>query len=175
MHRTFDEKRNILRMEEYEDGVQYKCTDYTYDSEGRLLSTESTYPVKEYWESTSLRNTYDAAGNLVKEENETVLVDGTAFSSRTETAYDGQGRKTIQEVYSNDVLQYTYHFAYEGNTMTRTSTVPGEENSGKLVYTYDDYGNALSIEAYGPEGGLQFRELYACIGTDGSISSGIPE
>ena len=171
-HYTFDEKGNTIRTEEYENGVQYKITDNEYDSENRLISSESTYPLKEYWLSTSQRNTYDASGNQILEESEILLIDGTGYTTRKENAYDDQGRILQETYYVNSDLQHTYAYTYSGNTMTRTSTTPGEESAGKLVYIYDDHGNQLRIEAYGAEGELQYRQVYTYIGTDGSTVSG---
>ena len=63
----------------------------------------------------------------------------------------------------------------QGNVGTGTSYKADGTPMGKQLLEYDDYGNLLRLESQKLQGITLSVICYEYIGTDGSISSGIPE
>ena len=69
------------------------------------------------------------------------------------------GSKVTETNSSSEVSQYAV-YSYDGNVTTIT-TYDGQDNmTGKTVETYDEAGNILSREQYGPEGELYNRAAW---------------
>ncbi len=109
-------------------------TEYTYDADGRLIQmTDPSGNVTQYQ--------YDPDGNLLK----TTYANGT-FTTQT---FDKDNRVTS----STDAAGNTTNYEYDSNNMlteTILPAVPDPANDGKLtrpeyVYTYDSYGNMVSM------------------------------
>ncbi len=176
-HRAFDDQGNVILVESYEDGVKTAVITREFDSVGRLVSTVTDYIGHPFYTQITNRRAYDDQGNQISEDNTIAMTDGTTSTQHKETTYDAQGNKLEDTVTTDGVPGNGYRYAYEGNTMIRTGTGPdgSDSNGGWLVYTYDELGNELSIEAFGPDGALQYVQRYNYIGTDGSMVKGIPE
>lgn len=176
VHRSFDKNGNILKMEEYDNGVKTIVAYSEYDEENRPLSQVSTYFGHALLQKSKMEYTYDSLGNEVTEIQELTYLDGTVFTSRTEREYDSKNRVTRQRQFTGETLSSDYLYTYDeaANTQTRTSATEGD-GSGKLVYTYDNHGNTLRIEAIGPDGNTQYLQRYRYIGSDGSETSGFEE
>lgn len=174
VHRSFDHQGNIIKMEEYDNGTKTGVAYNEYNEKNQLISQISTYFDHPLLQKIEYRYTYDSQGNELEENQEMTYTDGTISTSRTVSQYDSRNRLTEVSQYTGDTLSYTYLYTYDdtANTQTRTTT---EANSGKLVYTYDDHGNLLTLEAFGPDGTLQYTQRYRYISTDGKESSALAE
>lgn len=171
--RTFDENGRILQTEEYEGGVLVNTVINEYDEEGRLRSCVTTYPDHEFYVSITQTNTYDDAGNCIAEETAFVFTEDAPLVSRKECTYDEAGRILTESHFTDGEPDSVFTYTYDSNTMTRTCTEPTGISSGRLVYTYDDHGNQLRIDAYdGAEETWVYRQCFTYIGTDGSTVTG---
>ena len=168
IHQTFDDSGKMVRAESYSGGTLEGASEYTYDSEGReskVVTTDSDGGVV-----TTLLYDYDKKGNLVSYVMETPV-----YSSRNEYSYDRKNRLVTMKVFHNDELVSRIEYTWEGNTKYGSVFAMGEQAARKTVTVYDDVGNVLVEENYDLLGALQYRTCYEYTGTDGSVSSGIPQ
>jgi len=167
VHRTFDENGNVLKALAYADGELTTETEYTYDADGREIKTVGT-------DSSGYVNTveriFDKNGNLV-----TYLADNGISLSRQEFSYDQQNRRIGAEYYQNDQLTDRIEYTYENGVQKGIHYDASGKQQRTIFVTFDDAGNPLTEETFDLPGTLLSRTCYAYLGTDGSVSSGIPE
>lgn len=152
----------------FEDGTPAYTTDYFYDQEGRQVKTESV--IHETNMHSTTERVFDSKGNLV-----TYLHDNGYYATRLEYTYDAQNRRLSRHDYQGDDLTSYIEYVWEGNIQTGTVYHADGTPARKTVSRYDDAGNLLTEDAYDLLDTLQSRTYYEYIGTDGSISGGIPE
>lgn len=166
--RTFDEKGQVIKAETYDDDRHISTTEYTYDDNGETIFIKSTQPESDV--VITIQRIFDGKGNLV-----TYIQDTGYYVGRYEYRYNQKNQRVREEYYRDDVqLDYT-EFTWEGNVGTGNSYKADGTPTGKLLMEYDDYGNLLQLESQDLLGTTLTVSCYEYIGTDGSISSGIPE
>lgn len=172
--RTLDENGRTIRLDLEENGELVTSTTYTYDAQGRQTSN-TTLQYLSFADHSETTMSYDKNGNRTRVESTITYSDGTEQTSRTEYTYDRNNHRTSQTEYANGIVSRTIEYSYDTATNVETGIISGADGkeSGKWITTYDSYGNQLKLEAYGPDGEIQFRQLYSYIGTDGTVSSGI--
>lgn len=168
IHQTYDESGNLLSAASYSEGRLSGTTSYTYDAEGRQIKAVTTYPDSSF--TTTLEHVYDAAGNLIA-----YTVDTGLYTSRQEHTYDSRNRRISTAAYQNDALTNRIEYTWEGNTQLGTIYNADDIPLRETVTIYDNAWNALVEETYDILGTLESRTCCEYVGTDGSISSGIPE
>ena len=119
---------------------------------------------------TTLLYDYDKKGNLVS-----YVMETSVYSSKNEYSYDKKNRLVATKVFHNDELVSRIEYTWDGNTQYGSVFAMGEQAARKTVTVYDEAGNVLIEENYDLLGTLQYRTCYEYTGTDGSISSGIPQ
>lgn len=166
--RTFDEKGQVMKAETYDGDRHISTTEYTYDDNGEKIFVKSTQPESDI--VTTIQRIFDDEGNLV-----TYIQDTGYYVGRYEYAYNQKNQRIREEYYRDDVqLSYT-EFTWEGNVGTGTDYKADGTPMGKLILEYDDHGNLLRLESQDLLGTTQSIICYEYTGTDGSISSRIPE
>lgn len=166
--RTFDDRGQVIRAESYDDDLLISITEYTYDDNGEKTFIKSTHP--EDGIVITMERIFDDHGNLI-----TYIQNTGYYVGRYEYAYNQKNQRIGEEYYRDDVqLDYT-EFTWEGNVGTGTNYKADGTPMGKLLMEYDDYGNLLRLESQDLLGTTLTVSCYEYIGTDGSISSGIPE
>ena len=166
--RTFDEKGQIIKSETYEGDLLVHTGEYTYDDNGEKTFVKATYP--EDNTVITVQRSFDDAGNLIS------YIQDTGYSvHRYEYGYNQKNQRIREEYYRDDELQDYTEYVWEGNVGTGTSYHADGTHVGKRVLEYDDHGNLLRLESQHPTGITLSVSCYEYIGTDGSISSGIPE
>ena len=166
--RTFDEKGQAINVENYEDNRLVSTTEYTYNDDGEMTFIKSTHP--EEGIVNTIQRIFDDHGNLI-----TYIQDTGYYVGRYEYAYNQKNQRVREEYYRDDVLLDSIDFAWEGNVGTGTSYKADGTPLGKRLLEYDAYGNLLRLESQDLLGTTQTVSCYEYIGTDGTISSGIPE
>lgn len=166
--RTFDEKGQVVRAESYDGDRHISTTEYTYDDNGETVFVKSTLPGDDI--VTTLQRIFDDRGNLV-----TYIQDIGYYVSRYEYSYDKNNRRIREEHYKDDSLTGYREFSWEGNTGTGTNYMADGTPAAKQILEYDDAGNLLRHEVRDLSGSLMGLTCYEYIGTDGTVSSGIPE
>lgn len=166
--RTFDEKGQIVRSESYDGNRLVGISEITYDENGEKVFIKSTHP--ESNTVTTLQRVFDDRGNLVR-----YIQDTGYYVSRYEYSYDKKDHRIREDYYWNDELRSYIEFTWEGNVSTGTSYDADGTPGGIQILEYDDAGNLLRLESQNLSGATQTRLCYEYIGTDGSITSGIPE
>lgn len=166
--RTFDEKGQVIKAENY-DGNQYiRTTEYTYDENGEMIFIKSTQPEND--SVTTIQRIFDDNGNLV-----TYIQDTGYYVSRYEYTYDKNNHRIREEHYKDDAMNSYCDFIWEGNTATGTDYHADGTPGLVRILEYDDAGNLLRYEIRDLLGTMMSLICSEYIGTDGSISSGIPE
>lgn len=166
--RTFDEKGQVIKAETYDGDRLISTAEYTYDDNGEMTFVRSTQPESDV--VTTIQRIFDEKGNLV-----TYIQDTGFYVGRYEYAYNQKNQRIREEYFRDDVqLDYT-DFTWEGNVGTGTNYKTDGTPMGKTLLEYDDYGNLLRLESQDLSGNTLTLSCYEYIGTDGSISSGIPE
>jgi len=112
--------------------------------------------------------TYNEHGDCIA----TILYndDGTvAYTERNEYEYDGEGNKTLQRLYTDEVLfaEFTYARSGSGEEYTAGETYYYEDGS-KSVTEYDELWNVLYSAWYTSENELETESRYV-YGKDGSV------
>jgi len=166
--RTFDEKGQVIKAESYSGDRHISTTEYTYDDNGEMTFVRSTYPESDV--VTTIQRIFDEEGNLV-----TYIQDTGYYVGRYEYAYNQKNQRIREEYYRDDVQLDSIEFTWEGNVGTGTSCKVDGTPMGKQLLEYDDHGNLLRLESQDLSGTTRSVICYEYIGTDGSISSGIPE
>lgn len=166
--RTFDEKGQVIKAETYEEDLLISTTEYTYNDIGEKTFIKSTHP--EDGIVTTTQRIFDDHGNLI-----TYIQDTGYYVGRYEYSYNEKNQRIRQEYYRDDVLLDYEDFIWEGNVGTGTSCKADGTPLGKQLLEYDDYGNLLRHESQDRQGALRTVSCMEYIGTDGTVSSGIPE
>lgn len=166
--RTFDEKGQVIKAETYDGDRLISTAEYTYDDNREMTFVRSTQPESDV--VTTIQRIFDEKGNLV-----TYIQDTGFYVGRYEYAYNQKNQRIREEYFRDDVqLDYT-DFTWEGNVGTGTNYKTDGTPMGKTLLEYDRYGNLLRLESQDLSGNTLTISCYEYIGTDGSISSGIPE
>ena len=142
---------------------------YSRENEnGEKIFVKSTHPESEV--VTTLQRIFDEEGNLV-----TYIQDTGYYVGRYEYSYNRKNQRIREEYYRNDELIDYTDFVWEGNVGTATAYDADGTPLGKQILEYDDFGNLLRQESQDLLGTTLSLSCSEYIGTDGSISSGIPE
>ena len=166
--RTFDEKGQVIKAETYDGDRHISTTEYTYDENGEQIFIQTTQP--ENGIVITIQRIFDDKGNLL-----TYIQDTGFYVGRYEYRYNQKNQRIREEYYRDDVqLDYT-EFFWEGKVGTGTSYKADGTPTGKRLLEYDEYGNLLRLESQDLSGNTLTLSCYEYIGTDGSISGGIPE
>jgi len=166
--RAFDDKGQVIKAETYDGDRHISTTEYTYDDSGEKIFIKSTYPDSDV--ATTIQRIFDDQGNLV-----TYIQDTGYYVGRYEYAYNQKNQRIREDYYRDEELLSYTDFVWEGNVGTGTHYKADGTPTGKLVLEYDDYGNLLRQESQDLLGTMLSISCTEYIGTDGSISSGIPE
>ena len=166
--RAFDEKGQIIKAETYDGDRHISTTEYTYNDDGEKILIRSTQPESEIL--ITIQRIFDERGNLV-----TYVQDTGYYVARYEYGYNQMDQRIREEYYRDDVLLDYVEFTWEGNVGTGTSYKADGTPTGKRLLEYDDHGNLLRLESRKLSGETLTVSCYEYVGTDGSISSGIPE
>lgn len=166
--RTFDEKGQVIKAETYDGDRHISTSEYTYDENGEKILIRSTQPGSDIVVTT--QRIFDDRGNLV-----TYIQDTGYYVSRYEYAYDKNDHRIREEHYRDDEMTSYCDFTWEGNTGTGTDHKADGTPVVVRILEYDDAGNLLRYEIRDLLGTVTRLSCYEYIGTDGSISSGIPE
>lgn len=196
-HKKLDQDGNVLQEEVYRGGELAISVQYTYDEQGNPIleqytnATTSSETVKTYDEAGNLIEatkqwaaekdgiiphsrrtiwTYDAHGNALTEE----WTENGILLQRYENTYDENDRMVAQKVYREDKTEQELLFTYspDGTVKTISSSQPVDSiRSNEEIY--DKFGNLL-VSTY-TENGRTYSICRNYIGTDGSISIGVPK
>jgi len=167
IHRNFNAEGKVIHAEAYSGGALLSTAEYFYDEAGREIKSVNTSADGQI---NTLEHLFDDQGNLI-----TYKIDTGYYVSRQEYAYDRQNRRISAEYYQNDQLTSRTEYTYE-NGVQKGIYYDASGNQLRTTFTtFDDAGNPLTEESFDILGTLQSRTCYAYIGTNGSISSGIPE
>lgn len=166
--RTFDDKGKIIRAETYDGDRHISTADYTYNENGEVILIKSTQPESGIVITT--QRILDDRGHLI-----TYIQDTGYYVSRIEYTYDKKDHRIREEYYRDDAMTGYCDFIWEGNTGTGTDYTADGKPSAIRILEYDDAGNLLRYEICDLLGATKNLTCYEYIGTDGSISSGIPE
>ncbi len=167
----FDKNGNVIKLETTMDGEPYTISYREYDQENRLVNNTTTF-FSGMVQTTVVTHDYDSQGNLICEKAESTTEESVILS-RTDYIYDSQNRCTRETQFQDDErISYT-EFTYDGLVKTGRRYDTNGTYFGKMVYTYDEWGNLLTMEAYTQDGTLNYWQAYNYIGTDGTVSIGI--
>ena len=166
--RRFDEKGQIVYSESYDGDRLVGISEITYDENGEKVFIRSSNPENDV--VTTLERIFDDEGNLIR-----YIQDTGYYVGRYEYSYNKKNQRIREEYYRNDELLDYIDFIWEGNVGTGTSYNADGTPLGKRLLEYDDHGNLLRLESQNLSGATQTRLCYEYIGTDGRLSSGIPE
>ncbi len=166
--RRFDEKGQIVYSESYDGDRLIGISEITYDENGEKVFIRSSNPENDV--VTTLERIFDDEGNLIR-----YIQDTGYYVGRYEYSYNKKNQRIREEYYRDDVMLDYIDFTWEGNVGTGTSYRADGTPLGKHLLEYDDHGNLLRLESQNLSGATQTRLCYEYIGTDGSITSGIPE
>ncbi len=166
--RTFDDKGLVITAETYDEDRHIATAVNTYDDAGHLILSEQTAPNSDM--IITVERIYDKNGNLV-----TLRQDTGYSTSRQEYTYDRQNRQIREEYYLNEELTNYCELVWNENTAQGVNYSADGTPGSKMLLVYDDAGNLLVNEIMDVNGNLQSRTYNEYTGTDGSISSGIPE
>ena len=166
--RTFDDKGQVIRAETYDGDRHISTAEYTYDHNGEKIFMRSTYPDSDM--VTTIERIFDDEGNLIR-----YVQDTGYYVGRYEYSYSKKNQRVREEYYRDDELVSYTDFVWEGNVGTGTHYDADGNPGGKQVLEYDGHGNLLRLEAQDLSGATKSISCYEYIGTDGSISGGIPE
>ncbi|KAB8154317.1 hypothetical protein EZY14_007725 [Kordia sp. TARA_039_SRF] len=126
-------------------------------------------------ETTALGFTDAGTSTITRDSNGRIIqveaMSGGNVTNRTTVTYTGNNITQIAfEDFDDSSENYTYTFAYDGNTVTRTNAAAGES----AVFTFDSSSRLISFESFSGTTSTQLEVLtYAsgnCISSD--ISGG---
>lgn len=166
--RTFDDRGQVIKAETYDGDRHISTAEYTYDDNGEMTFVRSTQPENDI--VTTVQRIFDEKGNLV-----TYIQDTGFYVGRYEYAYNQKNQRIREEYFRDDVQLEYIEFTWEGNIGTGTSYKTDGTPMGKHLLEYDDYGNLLRLESQDRLGAARTVTCMEYIGTDGTVSSGIPE
>ena len=163
----FDAAGQLIKDSSYSDGTFAGSTEYYYDNEGRQTKmvtkhANSDMVITVFYE-------YDKSGNQIL-----YGIDTGYYISKKEHFYNEENKLYRTDDYRNDELIYRTEYHWEENTRYGEVYDGKEQLLGKNIYIFDDFGNSLVEETYDSMDVLDTRYCYEYKGTDGSISSGIP-
>lgn len=136
----------------YSDGTNTKTpkvsnqNDYTYDNQNRLIETRTSYQGKT---QSTVKNTYDAVGNLIKTVDDNMMGFGEELpmlksarniTSVTETEYNAK-RQPIRQTSRNNgnlVSLVTYKYASNDSLQSRRDYYPSMIASPTYTYKAHD-------------------------------------
>ena len=118
---------------------------------------------------TTIQRIFDEEGNLV-----TYIQNTGFYVGRYEYQYNQKNQRVREEYYRDDALLDYIDFTWEGNVGTGTSYQADGTPMGKKLLEYDKYGNLLRLESQDLLGTTLTVNCMEYIGTDGTVSSGIP-
>lgn len=167
VHRTFDDQGKILRAEACVKGNLVTATEYTYDDQGREIKAVGALADGQ---RHTVEHIYDKHGNLL-----TYISDTGYAVTRQEFTYDQENRRITAEYYQNGQLANRIDYTYENGVQKGMCYDAEDKHLQTSFSTFDENGNMLTEEVFDVLGTLQTCTRYAYTGTDGSISSGIPE
>ena len=165
--RSFDDKGQVIKAETYDGERHISTTEYTYDENGETILVRSTQPGSDI--VITIQRIFDERGNLV-----TYIQDTGYYISRYEYTYDKKNHRTREEHYRDDELTSYCDFSWEGNIGTGTDYTSDGKTTVIRIMEHDNFGNLLRYEIRDLLGTMKSLSCYEYIGTDGSISSGIP-
>ena len=152
---TYDEKGNLLTVEEYEDYTLDDGTRYTYDANGNMLTmTQYDENGDKYWNTY----TYGANGNMLTE----VHCDETGERSRNTYTYDENGKLTKNVYcYSIDFVDrvenyeevYEYSYTYNNGKLVETKAFENGVLTNHI--TLNENGDVLTDARYSAANGKE--------------------
>ena len=167
VQQEFDNAGQLIKESSYSDGTFAGSTEYYYDNEGRQTKmvtkhANSDMVITVFYE-------YDKSGNQIL-----YGIDTGYYISKKEHFYNEENKIYRTDDYRNDELIYRTEYHWEENTRYGEVYDGKEQLLGKNIYIFDDFGNSLIEETYNSMNVLDTRICYEYMGSDGSISSGIP-
>ena len=167
VQQEFNSAGQLIKESSYSDGTFAGSTEYFYDDEGRQTKmvtkhANSDMVITVFYE-------YDKSGNQIL-----YGIDTGYYISKKEHFYNEENKVYRTDNYRNDELIYRTEYHWEENTRYGEVYDGKEQLLGKNIYIFDDFGNSLVEETYNSMNVLDARICYEYIGTDGSVSSGIP-
>ena len=167
VQQEFDDAGQLIKESSYSDGTFAGSTEYYYDNEGRQTKmvtkhANSDMVITVFYE-------YDKSGNQIL-----YGIDTGYYISKKEHFYNEENKIYRTDDYRNDELIYRTEYHWEENTRYGEVYDGKEQLLGKNNYIFDDFGNSLIEETYNSMNVLDTRICYEYMGSDGSISSGIP-
>ena len=167
VQQEFDDAGQLIKESSYSDGTFAGSTEYYYDNEGRQTKmvtkhANSDMVITVFYE-------YDKSGNQIL-----YGIDTGYYISKKEHFYNEENKIYRTDDYRNDELINRTEYHWEENTRYGEVYDGKEQLLGKNIYIFDDFGNSLVEETYDSMNVLDTRYCYEYKGTDGSISSGIP-
>lgn len=165
---TYDEQNHCLSKEVLEKENAQDMTPevtetryYTYDTEGRMLSSEYTF----YYEGalmgrTTVYNTYEADGSYREETREEG--SDTGFNQISTTYYAADGKVLKVERRRDDetepYLTYEYRYNERGDVAYYHEYAAASGREEVTLYEYDDEGRLLKTETTDREGETVYIE-----------------
>jgi len=137
------------------------------DENGEKILIQTTQPDSDV--VITIQRIFDKRGNLV-----TYIQDTGFYVGRYEYQYNQKNQRVREEYYRDDALLDYIDFTWEGNVGTGTSYQADGTPMGKKLLEYDKYGNLLRLESQDLLGTTLTVNCMEYIGTDGTVSSGIP-
>lgn len=167
VQQEFNSAGQLIKESSYSDGTFAGSTEYYYDDEGRQTKmvtkhANSDMVITVFYE-------YDKSGNQILHG-----IDTGFYISKKEHFYNEENKIYRTDDYRNDELINRTEYHWEENTRYGEVYDGKEQLIAKNVYIFDDFGNSLVEETYDSMNVLDTRICYEYMGTDGSISSGIP-
>lgn len=146
---TNDKNGNVLKAVSVKENGIEDITEYTYDSENRILKETRS---KGYGDNIEVYHTdeftYDKYGNILTEYTKR---DSTEKSYTYEYTYDEKGNILEKKKNGTPVVKYTYDS--NGNRLTVSSFADGDYYLS-TERTYDSNGILIKAVKYNPNGGI---------------------
>ena len=167
VQQEFDDAGQLIKESSYSDGTFAGSTEYFYDNEGRQTKMVTKHANSDM--IITVFYEYDKSGNQIL-----YGIDTGFYVSKKEHFYKEENKIYRTDDYRNDELINRTEYHWEENTRYGEVYDGKEQLLGKNIYIFDDFGNSLVEETYDSMNVLDTRYCYEYKGTDGSISSGIP-
>ena len=167
VQQEFDDAGQLIKESSYSDGTFAGSTEYYYDNEGRQKKMVTKHANSDM--IITVFYEYDKSGNQIL-----YGIDTGFYVSKKEHFYNEENKIYRTDDYRNDELINRTEYHWEENTRYGEVYDGKEQLLGKNIYIFDDFGNSLVEETYDSMNVLDTRYCYEYKGTDGSISSGIP-
>jgi YD repeat-containing protein len=167
VQQEFNSAGQLIKESSYSDGTFAGSTEYFYDDEGRQTKMVTKHANSD--RVITVFYEYDKSGNQIL-----YGIDTGFYISKKEHFYNEENKIYRTDDYRNDELINRTEYHWEENTRYGEVYDGKEQLIAKNVYIFDDFGNSLVEETYDSMNVLDTRICYEYMGTDGSISSGIP-